>query len=362
MDTIQLNINCRDWRYNGYFDKLRQRINQITSPYGYTYVDFLTQRAADSFSIKVSYPRFFFGINAGIVNKSVEVLEVNRHLVNELSKIAEQCEIGRIELDLIRVDIPFTVYKPEDMNFSDYLQVFRLMSIVYTETRKIKYGPTGIFNMNKLEVETVNFTNNSGNIEVCIYNQALNIQRKTQSSFDYVSCQKKFPDLVNRIRIEVRKRISRKPFSPEQFSKFDVLGEYGNAHREFLLTHLFNTQVISNFIDERINYLDNTFKDYLKDFGRINYRAWLLWQKNNLYDYSVIREVLKRNISNQSTYENAITRVNHILEDISFPKSSLEMLSAMEYAVRNYEFDLNTAFEVGDIVKDETIFHDEVSE
>lgn len=58
-----------------------------------------------------------------------------------------------------------------------------------------------------LKLETINFFNNSGNMEVCIYNQYLNIRRKTNDIEVFNTYEKRYLELRNRIRIEVRRRI-----------------------------------------------------------------------------------------------------------------------------------------------------------
>lgn len=321
MDTIAINIDVKHCMGDICIERLKMGVNNIQSEFGFTYVDFLKMNSNTNFTLKVSYPRYYKGINAYLVNTSYEVLRVNQNLVSQLNSIFTQIGIIDYTINLIRVDIPFTYIKPCDLDFYAYGEVFRLMCISYVNTRQSKKGKssntTGIIEMISKKLETVNFTNNSGNIEVCIYNQYLNILRKTSDPQMINQFSQLYPDLVNRIRIEVRKRVQRNEFLPLEFANFDVLGEYLPQHKNFILKYLFNKKVFENTKNEYIYRLDNTYKAYIQRHRRINYEAWVLENINHIVDYSIIREVLVRNIPNKKTLENAITVVRRVLKNIN---------------------------------------------
>ena len=86
MDTISLNIGIIG---NNSFnlEDLAKGVNNIHSPYGYTYCDFIKLNSNYEFNIKVSYPRFFKGINAFLLENPLLCKEVNQHLVDSLKEI-----------------------------------------------------------------------------------------------------------------------------------------------------------------------------------------------------------------------------------------------------------------------------------
>lgn len=366
MDTISININVKHYQGDIQIEYLRREVNSIQSEFGFTYVDFLNVNTNSNFTLKVSYPRYYRGINAYLVNTSNEVLRVNQNLVNQLNSIFTQIGIIDYTINLIRVDIPFTYEKPNNLSFNDYFEVFRLMCISYHETKQSRSAnlsnTTGIIGMISREIETVNFTNSSGNIEVCIYNQYLNILRKTSNPQMINQFSQLYPDLVNRIRIEVRRRIQRKEFLPSEFAMFDILGEYLPQHKTFILKFLFNKKVFENIKNEYISLLDSTYKDYIQRHGKINYKAWVLENINHIVDYSIIREVLVRNIPNKKTLENAITVVRRVLRNINpMYNNAFKSLDSIKKAIVAYsptepiqDWNLNRNNSNGEIVTEVT--------
>ena len=75
----------------------------------------------------------------------------------------------------------------DHLNFDKYFNVFRILSHVYYNTRissTISPNVKGIIDMLSTNIETVTFTSargSGGNKEITIYNQYLNIERKTSS-------------------------------------------------------------------------------------------------------------------------------------------------------------------------------------
>lgn len=230
------------------------------------------------------------------------------------------------------------------MDFSSYQNVFRALAIIYTKIKnRVEIDNVkGIINMIDLKLETVNFFNNSGNIEVCIYNQYLNIKRKTNDIEVFNGYKEKCAELRNRIRIEVRRRIKRKAFILEEFSNFDILKEYAGKHRKFILKYLFNKQELNNMRENLIKNLDSSYKTYIKYHGRINYVAWLNINRDNIFDYSIVREVLKKNISSPKTLESAVTIVRRELKSMS--NSSIgcfDMIDGIRRCIKNYKFNFS---------------------
>ncbi len=354
MDTIGINVEFRG-NVNLGVEEISRTINGIVSPYGFTYCDFRELKKNNEFGVKISYPRFFTGINARLVESNIEVIEVNRHLADKIAWIASMYGVTEVYIDLIRVDIPFTFLKPDDMEFSDYENVFRVLAMIYERTKNPNYRTKGISDMIDMSIETVNFYDKA-NIAISIYNQWLNIKRKTNSldSFNYYN--QTYPELKNRIRIEVRQRKRRKPFTLYDFANFDILGEYSNKYRKFLLKYLFNDNELGLLKDSLINNLDTSFKEYFQRCGGMNYATWLNKNRDKIFDYSIVREVLRRNISNPKTLESAITVVRRELNlmDKTYI-SCFGMLEEIRKCIKNYKFNLTNISDIEEIVQEDLI-------
>ena len=80
MDTIQVSIILNEEKIKGLnpFDlqRVRKDINGIRSPYGYTYCDCLEISKNTNFIVKISYPRFFAGVNAFLISDKTQCTQV----------------------------------------------------------------------------------------------------------------------------------------------------------------------------------------------------------------------------------------------------------------------------------------------
>ena len=347
MDTISLNIGIIG--NNGFnLEDLAKGVNNIHSPYGYTYCDFIKLNSNYEFNIKVSYPRFFKGINAFLLENPLLCKQVNLHLVSSLKEILSTFNYTIRDISLIRVDVPFTYYMKDNLDFDKYFNVFRILSYVYYNTRissTINPNVKGIIDMLSTNIETVTFTSargSGGNKEITIYNQYLNIERKTSSPSQFEEYKNLYPNLKKRIRIEVSKRINRGNFSPDSFAFFDILGTYGEQCKDFLLKYLFNKKQLEVVYNLFYQDLDNSFKRYVFTYWRINYINWLHINKELLIDYDIIRAVLVNNIQNHKTLESAITVVRKELSNLAL----FDVFSAIEdikKTVTNYQFSIDTS-------------------
>ncbi len=347
MDTISLNIGIIG---NNSFnlEELAKGVNNIHSPYGYTYCDFIKLNSNYEFNIKVSYPRFFKGINAFLLENPLLCKEVNLHLVDSLEKILNFFNYTIRNISLIRVDIPFTYYMEDHLNFDKYFNVFRILSHVYYNTRissTISPNVKGIIDMLSTNIETVTFTSargSGGNKEITIYNQYLNIERKTSSPSQFEEYMTLYPNLKKRIRIEVSKRINRGYFSPAVFASFDILGAYGEQCKDFLMKYLFNKKQLEIVYNLFYQELDNSFKRYVSTYGRINYTNWLHVNKELLIDYGIIRNVLANNIHNQKTLESAITVVRKELSNLAL-LNVFSVIEDIKDTIKNYKFSIDNS-------------------
>lgn len=377
MDTISIRIYFEKKRANYlYIENIKKSINSIKSPYGYTYCDF-TSITDNYLLIKVSYPRYFRGINAYLIKSSVEGLEVNRNLIYDLDRVLSLQGLKLAYIELIRVDIPFTYLIPIEYiengkSFASYEKVFRILAHVYHYARRGKTIATdtkGIIDMISTSIETVNFNltrTSGGNAEITIYNQYLNIQRKTSDLTMFENYNIIYPNLRQRIRIETKKRIRRKSFLPIEFFNFDILKTYGEERKKFLLKHLFNKKIIEDIYNHFFKELDKSFKEFLYNHnGRINYIAWIHSNECLILDYQLVRKVLVNNISNQSTLESAITSVRKELKFIEetrkiFILNVFKIINDMRDCIRNYSFNYSIYEEA--ILEKLDIFIDNINE
>ncbi len=91
--------------------------------------------------------------------------------------------------------------------------------------------------------------------------------------------------------------------------------------------------------EQLIFELDITYKNYINTYGRINYVAWLNINRDKLFDYSIVRETLRRNILNPKTLESAITTVRKELKMIDNSLiGCFDMLEGIRRCIKNYQF------------------------
>ena len=319
MDTIQIAINLNkdkigDTSYKE-VQKIAFYINGITSRYGYRYCDFLSVSNAGNIVVKLSYPRFYGGINACIISSSKECMKVQRDFCNELNKnkLLEDAEIK-----LNRVDIPFTFFMDESYYFSSFKKVYQIFNFVYRK-KNSKVDPKAYVDIAKFRPETLIYAdtkNISGyNSKITIYNQYNNIKIKTFDDNEFKKILFQYPDLKNRMRIEVSKRIQRKGFTIEEFESFDIFREYSGNYKKYLLDNIFDLEEIDKIYDELAYELAeklNRCRTFSKNF---NYENFIYKEIDSIYDYEIIRRALKRVIGNIKTRENAITSIRKILRE-----------------------------------------------
>lgn len=145
-----------------------------------------------------------------------------------------------------------------------------------------------------------------------IYNQDLNISDKYKDTYQNII--KEFPDLKKRIRIEVSKRIRRKPMGISTFAKFDIFSLYFPRFKRYLLDNLLNIDDLEIFYKKKIEELTNLLVEEKEKKRNFTYEAFLLEYINSILDYEILRRVLKESTSNIKTFENAITAVRKLLK------------------------------------------------
>lgn len=317
MDTISFKLEFITEGVNTWeeLEQIKRTINSLQSSNGYTYVDVLEANAT-GIIVKLSYPRYFAGINAYLVTSISECQEVQRYFI-------EQLEMWGIDgyfkgITLLRLDIPFTYYMDEGTFFYYHENIFRIFAWIYHRHFQ-KSSPKAISEILTKRQETLYYTDSKviGNYysRVMVYNQALNIQEKTEDENIYHGIIEQFPDLSRRIRLEVSKRIKRQSMSLEEFQGENLYAHYFFQYKEYLLENLLNLEDLELYYEERAIEVSQNLLNFREDMGKyFTYEAFLLQNIGTIWDYEVIRRALKKIEMNPHTRENAITRIRKILK------------------------------------------------
>lgn len=312
MDTIEvkLMLGIKDTIE---MDNVKKFFNNIKSPYGFTYCDVKEIVTGGNFLIKISYPRFFKGVNAYLVTKESECLDVQEHFCNRVrNKFGDD-----IELELTRVDIPFT-YKMKGCSLKPYEHIFKIFALIYSK-KYPKSSTKGIIELKTGEKETLTFADtkcpSAYNHKLMIYNQYENILRKTSSDKEFEEILINYPDLPYRMRCEVSKCIDRKSFSLEKFQNFNILKGYYYQYKEYILKNFLDFTEIDKLYEETAEKLAEKFQKEREKYGlSFLYKMFILENKTDIYDYKILKMVLKKAIENPKTREGAITRTKKIIE------------------------------------------------
>ena len=155
MDTIQVSIILNEEKIKGLnpFDlqRVRKDINGIRSPYGYTYCDCLEISKNTNFIVKISYPRFFAGVNAFLISDKTQCTQAQWDFSLNLNNHPVLCD-AQIKLD--RVDIPFTFIMGPDYDFNSYRKVYQVFDYVYRK-KNSKSNPKAYTNVSEYKPETI---------------------------------------------------------------------------------------------------------------------------------------------------------------------------------------------------------------
>ena len=240
-------------------------------------------------------------------------MEVQAHFCLALKKHELLCD-ALISLD--RVDIPFTFLMDPEYDFSSYKKVYQVLSFVHE--RKNKNGSVKAYtDVKKFNPQTVIFADtksiSSFNKKITIYNQYKNIEEKTKDEELFQLICMEHDDLRNRMRIEVSKRIRRKGLTIQEFGELNILKEYIEGYRDYLLEKLFDLEEIEKIYDDKATELAEIFESYRDNSNKVNYMSFIYKEIDKIYDYEIIRRALKICIKNENTKENAITVIRKIL-------------------------------------------------
>lgn len=343
MDTIEISLRILKELSVMLIGKLIGDINSLVSPYGYTFCDVLEVSNTGNLIIKISYPRYFFGNNAFLITRRSECFQVQNYFAKAIME-HEYWKDTIGEINLLRVDIPFTYQMRDDEEFNSYVNVFQICAIVYNKTKN-KARPKAFIDMIDRKLETVIYSDNgksdkSSNNKLMIYNQYLNLNQKLDEEV-FEETLKAYGDLPYRIRMEVSKRVRlRKSFNGQEFANLDILGNYFEQYKNYILDYVLNKEEIDwqyNIWSERLVkvLIENRTK------GNFNYKVFILQNLSTIYDYEILRRALGSGIGNTNTRENAITKVRKILNDIQQENNIIVMdtyavLMKMRDTIINY--------------------------
>ena len=321
MDTIEVKFNFRGNPLLEEIESFKNHVSSLTSPMGYRYCDFLrfsrTKKEKKLGAIfKISYPRYFNGDNSYLITTRKECFEVQEHLINSIL-----CDpffrAIIVDVKLARVDIPFTYYMREDMDFHSYINAYKIFALVYN-IKKEEMRAKGYIDLIDEKYETVVYSDNgktdkSSNDRLMIYNQYQNLKTKLgEERIEEIIANSQ--ELKRRMRLEVSKRIRREPFSLENFKNFDILGEYFDDYKNYILENVLNREIIENLYNEKVKNLSELLSQN-RALGNFNYEVFILKNLDNIYDYEILRRALGIEIDNSKTRESAITRVRKILNE-----------------------------------------------
>lgn len=229
--------------------------------------------------------------------------------------------------------------------FTSYENVYRIMGVVYNEL-KAGARPKAFIDMIDNSMETVIYSDNgksdkSSNNKLMLYNQYINLSNKLDEEV-FEEALDTYKDLPYRIRMEVSKRIRlRRSFNSQGFANLDILGHYFEDYKNYILNYALNIKKI----DELYNIWSTNLAKMLSEkraLGNFNYEVFILQNFDSIYDYEILRRALKINIENQSTRENAVTKVRRILNGIQNERNIIVMdtyaiLIKMINTISNYQ-------------------------
>ena len=228
----------------------------------------------------------------------------------------------------------------EEEDFCHYQNIFKIFAYIYKKNES-NASPKAIQDILSGKQETLYYADTkviaNYNSRIMIYNQDLNISDKYKDTYQNII--KEFPDLKKRIRIEVSKRIRRKPMGISTFKKFDIFSLYFPRFKRYLLDNLLNIDDLEIFYKKKIEELTNLLVEEKEKKRNFTYEAFLLEYINCILDYEILRRALKESTSNIKTYENAITAVRKLLKGYE-EKNNIMILDVYNTIHKIFEYRL----------------------
>ena len=254
MDTIQVSIILNEEKIKGLnpFDlqRVRKDINGIISSYGYRYCDCLEISKNTNFIVKISFPRFFAGTNAFLINNKTQCAQVQMEFSYNLSSHPVLYD-AKIKLD--RVDIPFTFMMSLDYDFNSYRKVYQVLDYVYRK-KNLNSNSMAYTNVSEYEPGTIIYSDHPQrakyNKRVMFYDQYNNLRSKTEEE-KFSGIVLEYDGLSRRLRIEMASRIKRVPVSIQDFPDYSIFSTYLPQFKEHILYSLFDLNEVKNFYNEK---------------------------------------------------------------------------------------------------------------
>lgn len=340
MDTISVKVTSKK--------KFTDREVKVIEIHRFLKVTRAKKNSDKNIILKISYPKFMDESNAYLIMDSDTIFECNSCLYNILNKLRPEEEL---KIKILRVDIPFTYYMPENMEFWGYKNIFYKMAQIFVQNNE-KFLVKSINEFLEDEVETLTFANSTTlkncNSKIIIYNQDKRFQDSHR--YNYKSIFRNHPDLPSRIRIEVSKRIDRDPMTLYEFVNFDIFNEYKDDYLDFLFENLFDAKLSKNgklkFGDLLEDIQLGESEIWLKHLDAYNNKRLLIAEKYN-YKFTLkgLNIAIKKFYSNRSSADTASQRVKKHVIDYHFNNFDCytdmdeEFINMANSLVEYYKFD-----------------------
>jgi hypothetical protein len=308
MDTIGLTLKTCT---GDDFEKIIQLINGTNELNNCTLLREVNNTL--SLEVKLSYPKYFNYSNAYLITSPGECLKVNQDFINKIRKLDLDAEI---EINLTRVDIPFTYTMEPSEEFHHYDNIFFYMSKIY-HMMNSKSDPKYISEVLTKNQETYIMGNSrnakSSSSKITIYDQSKRFEDcyggyKLNQAYSY-------HDFGSRIRIEPSKRIKRKSFSMAGFENFDIYSEYYWTFKNYLLLNILNYEKLQLIQESEVEEL-TILLQAAKEESNFTYEAFIYKHINLIKDYQVLRKALENNLGKGIYLEKILTKVRKIIKKI----------------------------------------------
>ncbi|MGL5202048.1 hypothetical protein [Cetobacterium sp.] len=302
MDTVSVTVK---------FDKMLE-LNEIEKIESFRFIKVSRgKREIDKSIFKISYPKFIGENNATLITNKEDVLRCNKRFVEILKEIRPN---DVMTLNINRIDIPVTYIMPEDKSFAQYKSIFYLLAKIYEKRVGKVCGTKGIIDLKENSFQTVVYADakniNDYNSKVVFYDQYA--RYKDTYAGEIEELVKKHPDLNRRMRIEVSKKINRKPMELERFSNFDLLGEYNEEFMRYILDNLFDLSAIWNELEEQKDKWRVWFNTKVPNF--IGKMLWEVIKEEDMYE--PMRSVITELKLEKKNFEARITSLRKELNRI----------------------------------------------
>ena len=264
----------------------------------------------------ISFPKYFYPkSNAYLVETQNQVNMVLEAVYNIFKKYDIR------EAYTKRIDYPFTYIMPTGRTFNSYFQLFKLVDLIKNENFK---GNGKFYGRLSTEVKESFTITNTLNIhayskKVFVYNQALKI--KETKNADYQETLEKFPDLIDRMRVEVSFKEDINLLGDDGF--YLDLGSIKRRYASYLANHIFNknkiNEGIQNQIDLLVDYLKEKYIQKNSDSkNRINWSkifSVILYKPNYVFSIEIFNKAINEIYTSSRSKEDARKRIRDLSKE-----------------------------------------------